>query len=155
MRRSTLLSWIFEGDMNRAKSSQHPYAIGLTWEPLWSRIPWENDENSNNFDSFWLSLKSMQRATLLSWTLVRDINWVISSQHPYAIRSTWEPFWSDIPWEYAKSSSDFGPSWSFSKFMLLTILLSWASVGVIHWNRVLQTPLPFLDSLCGIRASPL
>jgi len=40
MRRATLLSRAFVGDMNWAKASQHPYAIGLTWEPLWSRIPW-------------------------------------------------------------------------------------------------------------------
>ena len=55
-RRATLLSWTFAGDMNWAKSSQHPYALGLTWEPLWNRIPRENDENSNNFglfDHFW------------------------------------------------------------------------------------------------------
>jgi len=52
-----------------------------------------------------------------------------SPQHPYAIGSTWKPLWSDIPWEDGKSPSDLGPSWSFSKLMLWTTLLSWASVG--------------------------
>jgi len=86
MWRQTLLSWAFVGDMNWAESFQHPYAVGLTWEPLWSRIP-ENDENLNNFGLFW----------------------------------------------------------SFLKFMLQETLLSWASVGVIDWNRVLPTPLAFLQ----------
>jgi len=139
MRRATLLSWAFVGDMDWAKSSQHPYAIGLTWEPLRSRIAWENDENLNYFGFLWSSLRSMQQATLLSWTFVGDMNCVMSPQHPYAINATWEPLWSDIPWEDGESSNDFGPSWSFSKFMLRTALLSWTSVGVIDNVESLPT----------------
>jgi len=47
---------------------------------------------------------------------------------------TWEPLWSDITSEDGtKNSSDFCPSWSFSKFMLRTTLFSWASVEVIAY----------------------
>jgi len=54
----TLLSWAFVEDMNWTKSSQHFYAIGLTWEPLSNRIVYLEKimkiwTISAYFDHFW------------------------------------------------------------------------------------------------------
>jgi len=82
----------------------------------------------------------MQRATLLSWTFVGDMNWVMFPQQPYAIGWTWEPLWSNLPWEGGKSSSDFGPSWSFSKFMLRTTLAQLGSCGGYRLPTYIESP---------------
>jgi len=140
MRRATLLNWAFVGDMNWAKSSQHPYAIGLTWEPLWSCIPWESDENLNNIVLFSSFLKSTRQATLLNWAFVGDMNWAKSSQHSYAIGLTWEPLWSSKPWENGENLSNFGSFWSSVKSMQRTTLLSWTFVRRMNWVVSSQHP---------------
>jgi len=121
------------GYMNWAKSSQQLHAVGLTWEPLWSRIPWENDENLNNFGLFWSFLKSRCLTTLLSWAFVGDKNWAKSSQHSYAIGLTWEPLWSRIPCENCENLNNFGSFWSSSKSMHRATLLNWTFVGDMNW----------------------
>ena len=141
MRRATLLSWAFVGDMNWAKTSQRRYAIGSTWEPLWSRISWKNDENLNNFGFFWWFLKSMRRATLLSQTFVGDMDWAKSSQHPYAIGLTWEPLWNRIAWEKNyENLNNFDFFWPFLKSMWQATLLSWAFVEDMNWVKSSQHP---------------
>ena len=141
MRWATLLSWAFVRDMNWVKSFQNPYANDLTWEPLWSHIPWENGENLNNFGSFWSSLKSMQWATLLSWASVGDMNWAKSSQRSYVIGLTWEPLWSRISWENGENLNSFGSFWSSLNSMQRATLLSWTFVGDMNWVMFPQHPL--------------
>jgi len=89
----------FWGDMNWVMSIQHPYAIGSTWEPLWSDISWEDGESSSDFGPSWSSSKFMLRTTLLSWVSVEVIDYVEFPQHPLAIGLTWEPHLSRMSWE--------------------------------------------------------
>ena len=74
-------------------------------------------------------LRAIQRATLLSWASVGDMDWVKSLQHPYAFGSIWEPFLSRIPGANGKSSNDSG---YFDHFwgVRRTTLIKWAAAGI-------------------------
>jgi len=90
IRKTTLLSWVSVGNMNWVESRLHPYAIGLTQEPLWSRIPTKLvkiGEISVHFDHF---LRVMWRKTLLSWVSVKDMDWAEYPKHSHTIGLIWK-----------------------------------------------------------------
>ena len=145
MRRVTLLSWAFVGIwIEPSLLNTHVLLVWLD-DHIGVIIAWEDEKSSSDFGLSWSFSKFMLRRTLLNWASVGVIDYVESSHHPYAIGLTWEPHQSRmLVRENDRSSSDFGPFWSFLKFILRTTLLSWASVAVVDWNRVLPTPLSLI-----------